>query len=52
MTTILGATDGLTFEAYLICRVIPNLWPGADLILDNSSTHKASDEIKRALEEV
>ena len=52
VTTILGSMDGLTFEAYLICRVIPNLWPGACLILDNSSTHKESEEIKSALEEV
>lgn len=47
--TILGAMDGLTFEAYIIRRVAPNLWPGAVLIADNSSTHEATDEVKAAL---
>jgi transposase len=50
--TILGAMDGLTFEAYLIRRVAPNLWPGAVLIVDNSSTHEATEEVKAALEAV
>ena len=52
MTTILGAMDGLTFTAYLITRVIPNLWPGACLVLDNSSTHRENEDIKTALEAV
>jgi transposase len=52
VTTILGSMDGLTFEAYLICRVVPNLWPGACVVLDNSSTHNESEEIKSALEAV
>lgn len=47
--TILGAMDGLTFEAYIIRRVAPNLWPGAVLIADNSSTHEATDEVTAAL---
>jgi transposase len=41
--------DGLTFEAYIIRRVAPNLWPGAVLIADNSSTHEATDEVTAAL---
>ena len=52
VTTILGAMDGLTFTAYLITRVIPNLWPGACLVLDNSSTHRENEDIKTALEAV
>lgn len=52
VTTILGAMDGLTFTAYLICRVIPNLWKGACLVLDNSSTHRENEDIKAALESV
>jgi hypothetical protein len=38
VTTVLGAMNGLTFEAYLIRRVVPHLWTGACLVLDNSST--------------
>jgi transposase len=52
VTTILGPMDGLTFTAYLIRRVIPNLWPGACLLLDNSPTHRENEDIKAALEAV
>jgi transposase len=50
--TILGAMDGLTFETYIIRRVAPNLWPGAVLVVDNSSTHEATEEVNAALEAV
>jgi transposase len=50
--TVLGAMDGLTFEAYIIRRVAPKLWPGAVLVVDNSRTHKATDEVKAALDAV
>ena len=49
---VLGPMDGLTFEAYLILRVIPNLWPGACVVLDNNSTHHSTPEIEVALEKV
>jgi transposase len=52
VTTVLGPMDGLTFEAYLIRRVIPKLWPGACLVLDNSSIHHESEELKSALDHV
>ena len=42
--------DGLTFEAYLIRRVIPNLWPGACVVLDNSPIHNTHEDIEAALE--
>lgn len=47
-----GAMDGLTFEAYLTQRVIPNLWPGACVLLDNSRTHNSNEYIEAALEKV
>lgn len=52
VTTLLGGMDGLTFTAYLIRRVIPNLWPGACLVVDNSPTHRENEDIKTALEAV
>ncbi len=52
VTTVLGPMDGLTFEAYLSCRVVPHLWPGAWLVLANSSTHDATEESKSAVEKV
>ena len=47
---VLGSMDGLTFEAYLIRRVIPNLWPGACVVLDNSPIHNTHEDIEAALE--
>ena len=49
---VLGSMDGLTFEAYLIRRVIPNLWPGACVVLDNSPIHHTNEDIEAALEAV
>ncbi len=49
---ILGAMNGLTFEAYLIRRVVPNLWPGACVVIDNSPTHHQSEEMKAALDSI
>jgi transposase len=49
---MVGPMDGLTFEAYIIRRVVPNLWPGAVLVVDNSPTHGATDEVNAALDAV
>jgi transposase len=49
---VLGSMDGLTFEAYLIRRVIPQLWLGACVVLDNSPTHHTNEEIETALQSV
>ena len=37
---ILGVTDGLTFEAFVRQKLIPNLWKGATVVWDNSTIHK------------
>jgi transposase len=37
--SILGAVDGLTFEAFIARKLVPNLWKGACVILDNCSIH-------------
>ncbi|WP_375490833.1 transposase [uncultured Nostoc sp.] len=36
---IMGATDGLTFEAFISQRLVPKLWPGACVVIDNASIH-------------
>jgi transposase len=40
---IWGASDSLTFEAFIAQLLVPNLWEGACVILDNSSIHKEKD---------
>lgn len=46
---ILGAFDGLSFEAFVATRLVPNLWPGACVVMDNCSIHK-DEEIRRLIE--
>jgi transposase len=48
----IASMDGLTFEAYLIQRVIPSLWPGACIVLDNSPIHIRNEDIDDALKAV
>ena len=39
---VLGAIDGVTFEAFIVRKLVPKLWKGACVILDNCSVHKGS----------
>jgi transposase len=48
---VLGACDGLTFEAFVATRLVPNLWPGACVVMDNSSIHQEA-VIRPLIEEV
>ncbi len=36
----LGSVDGLTFEAFIAQKLVPKLWKGAVVIMDNCSIHK------------
>lgn len=37
---LLGSCDGLTFEAVVATRLVPNLWLGACVVMDNCSIHQ------------
>lgn len=39
--SLLGATDGLTLEAFISQKLVPQLWSGAYAIMDNCSLHKS-----------
>lgn len=39
-SSLIGATDGLTFEAFISQKLVPKLWSGACVIMDNYSIHK------------
>ncbi len=41
--SLLGATDGLTFEAFIANRLVPQLWKGACVVMDNCSIHKGKE---------
>ena len=36
---LLGSTDGLTFEAFISQQLVPKLWKGACVVMDNCSIH-------------
>ena len=37
---IYGTVDAITFEAFLVKKLIPNLWKNACVIIDNAKFHK------------
>jgi len=41
--SVMGAVDGLTFEAFIARRLVPQLWQGACVIMDNCSIHLAQE---------
>jgi transposase len=41
--SLIGATDGLTFEAFVAQKLVPKLWPGACVVMDNCSIHKGKE---------
>jgi NDP-sugar pyrophosphorylase family protein len=47
--SILGATDGLTFEAYISQKLVPFLEKGHYVIMDNCSIHKGA-KIEKLIE--
>ena len=46
---LFGSIDGLTFEAFVNQKLIPNLWQGAVVVWDNYSIHKGK-EIEQAMQ--
>jgi transposase len=49
--TFKGGTDTLAFKTYVEKVLVPSLWPGACVIMDNFSSHKVAG-IKEAIEAV
>jgi transposase len=48
---LLGRTDGITFEAFILQKLVPNLWKGACVLMDNYSIHKG-EEVANFIEAV
>ncbi|MBP5978046.1 IS630 family transposase [Brasilonema sp. CT11] len=49
--TFTGGTNASAFETYVTQVLVPNLWPGACVVMDNFSSHKVTG-IKEAIEAV
>lgn len=41
--SLFGTTDGLSFEAFVAQRLVPKLWRGACVVMDNCSIHKGEE---------
>jgi len=37
---IYGAVDGVTFEAFVLNKLVPNLWENACVVMDNAKIHQ------------
>lgn len=48
---IYGSVDGLTFEAFIIRKLIPKLWKGACVVMDNAKIH-LGEIIRQEIEKV
>ena len=46
---LIGGTDALTFEAFIIRKLVPKLWKGACVVMDNCSIH-LGEEVEKAIE--
>jgi transposase len=46
---LIGGIDGITFEAFVVQKLVPELWSGACVLLDNYSIHKGK-EVEKAIE--
>ncbi|MEH2282851.1 MAG: IS630 family transposase [Nostoc sp.] len=49
--TFTGGTNASAFETYVTQVLVPNLWPGATVVMDNFSSHKVTG-IREAIEAV
>lgn len=47
--SIVGGVDALAFEAYVSQKLVPQLWEGAWVIMDNCSIHKG-EKIRELIE--
>ncbi len=45
---LVGSIDGITFEAFIIRKLVPVLWKGACVLMDNYGIHKG-EEIEKAI---
>ncbi|MGK7955133.1 MAG: IS630 family transposase [Crocosphaera sp.] len=49
-SNIYGAVDGTTFEAFIVKKLVPELWENACVVLDNARIH-LGEMVKEAIEQ-
>ena len=46
---LIGTTDGITFEAFLIRKLVPKLWKAVCVVMDNCTIH-TGEEVEKAIQ--
>lgn len=49
-SNIYGAVDGVTFEAFIVQELVPKLWEGACVVMDNAKIH-FGEMVREVIEE-
>ena len=44
---LIGTTDGITFEAFIIRKLVPKLWKAVCVVMDNCTIH-TGEEVEKA----
>ncbi len=50
-SNIYGSVDGVTFEAFIVTKLVPKLWKNACVVMDNARIH-LGEMVKEAIEKV
>jgi len=45
---LIGTTDAITFDAFIIRKLVPKLWKGACVVMDNCTIH-TGEEVEKAI---
>lgn len=45
---LIGTTDPITFEAFIIRKLVPKFWKGACVVMDNFTIH-TGEEVEKAI---
>ena len=48
LVNLIGTTDAITFEAFIIRKLVPQLWKGACVVMDNCTIH-TEEEVEKAI---
>jgi hypothetical protein len=46
---LIGGTDAITFEAFIIRKLVPKVWKGACVVMENCPIY-LGEEVKKAIE--
>jgi transposase len=49
-SNIYGSVDGVTFEAFIVKELVPQLWENACVVMDNARIHRG-EIVKEAIEQ-